>query len=251
MNFVNNPTVLKTSSVRSKPAGAQSPFRQSQLADFRLASIQSKGMNQAELQIRKHYSSGNLKEGLSLAKRLAKTNRNDDTYLALIAAGYMNLKRPLEAAKWAQRALKLNTMSIIGHEVLALAFHMTERFQESNRHCHTVIGRDPQNTQIRFIEAHNFQKLHDYDTAIKLYQDLLSFTPGHADALHNLILAANTVGNKDLVRQAAKRIIEVDDSKFSGYFYLAQVTKFSLDDPESISLLQKMVDHRAMPPTVE
>lgn len=242
MNFVRNPTALKTNLVRSELGVVQSPFELSQMPNLRIAPIYSKGMNQAELQIRKHYSSGNVEEGLSLAKKLAKTNRNDDTYLALIAAGYMNLKRPIEAAKWAQRALKINKMSIIGHEILSLAYHMTDRFQESNRHCRIVLGRDPQNMRIKFTEAHNFQKLHDYDTAIKLYQDCLAFQPNNADVMHNLMLAANTIGNKDLVKQLAKRLIEIDDSRFSGYYQLASVTKFSVDDPESISLLQQLVD---------
>ena len=242
MNFVSNPRASDNSLVTSKNSEALPSFRQTRLADAGLATSSVGDMSEAERQIRTHYDNGNIQEGLSLAKNLAKTHRQDETYLALTAAGYVKLKRPAEAVKWAHRALKLNKMSVTGHAVLAVALHMTGNFQASNQHCSQVKLSDPKNTQIRFTEAYNFQKLHDYNKAIELYQELLTFAPNHRQALHNLTDAAYTVGNKELVRDTARRLIAVDETGYIGYFFLAKVSKFNPDDPASITLLRKLLD---------
>ena len=243
MNFVKNPSDFAVAPVMSAATKAPSSLDQSELANFTLAGIEPTGMNQAEAQIRQHYGDGNFKEGVSLAKKLAKTDKTEDQFPALIAAGYMNLMRPMEAIKWGRRALKLNRLNVIANETMSVALHHTGNFHDSNRHCQFVLKRDPDNTRVRFVQAHNFQKLHDYNKSIKLWQELLTMAPYDGKAWHNLIVAAQTVGNKELVRNAACELLEFEENAVSGLYFLASVTKFSADDLESVRLLGKLVDN--------
>ena len=105
----------------------------------------------------------------------------------------------MEAIKWCRRALKLNKLNVIANETLSVALHVTGNFQDSNRYCQLVLKRDPDNTRVRFVQAHNFQKLHKYQESIELWNELLTLTPRNGLAWHNLIVAAQTVGNKELV----------------------------------------------------
>ena len=242
MNSVPQPSITSRPSPSTEANGGGGRISVKQDVNARPSSAAGFGANSSEKLIAAHYAKNEIKLGLSLAKRLAKQNRQQDSYLALIAVGYYNLDQYDNAAKWAEKALRLNPSNLLSNEVLARLLFKKGRYGESISRCNTVLKREPNNIGTMSLKAINFQKLHDYSEAILIYQRLLSLEPNHPDSLNNLMLCAVAINDSLLAKETAFRVIKEKTHATSGYFVLADNTKFHSGDPDSLALLQALLE---------
>ena len=242
MNSVLQPSITSKPSPSTEVNGGDGRISVKQDVNARASSVAGFGSNSSEKLITAHYAKNEIKLGLSLAKRLAKQNRQQDSYLALIAVGYYNLDQYDNAAKWAEKALRLNPSNLLSNEVLARLLFKKGRYGESISRCNTVLKREPNNIGTMSLKAINFQKLHDYSEAILIYQRLLSLEPNHPDSLNNLMLCAVAINDSLLAKETAFRVIKEKTHATSGYFVLADNTKFHSGDPGSLALLQALLE---------
>ena len=242
MNSIQKPATTSKPFPSIEVNGGDGRISVKQDVNARASSVAGFGSNSSEKMIAAHYAKNEIKLGLSLSKRLAKQNRQQDSYLALIAVGYYNLDQYDNAAKWAEKALRLNPSNLLSNEVLARLLFKKGRYGESISRCNTVLKREPNNIGTMSLKAINFQKLHDYSEAILIYQRLLSLEPNHPDSLNNLMLCAVAINDSLLAKETAFRVIKEKTHATSGYFVLADNTKFHSGDPDSLALLQALLE---------
>ena len=242
MNSIQKPATTSKPFPSIEVNGGDGRISVKQDVNARASSVAGFGSNSSEKMVAAHYAKNEIKLGLSLSKRLAKQNRQQDSYLALIAVGYYNLDQYDNAAKWAEKALRLNPSNLLSNEVLARLLFKKGRYGESISRCNTVLKREPNNIGTMSLKAINFQKLHDYSEAILIYQRLLSLEPNHPDSLNNLMLCAVAINDSLLAKETAFRVIKEKTHATSGYFVLADNTKFHSGDPDSLALLQALLE---------
>ena len=242
MNSIQKPPSIPKRSPSNKVEGGHSLFSTKQEANsqFSLAAG-SKADNPGEL-IARHYNNNEVKLGLSLAKRFAKLNRQQDGYLALIAVGHYMLGEYEKAAKWAEKALRLNPLNFRGNEVMARLHYKRGRYVDSMSRCNAMLRCNPNNTEAMTLKALNYTQLHDYKEAIVIYQRLLCFEPNDAETLANLMVCAVALNDSDLIKKTAFSLTREKTHAFMGYYYLAENTKFHADDPKSLELLEALLD---------
>ena len=119
MNSIQKPSTTHNSTPSTEVNGWDGRIYVQQDVNARVSLLASFGSHASEKLIAAHYAKNEIKLGLSLAKRLAKQNRQQDSYLALIAAGHYNLDQYDKAIRWAEKALRLNPLNLLGSEVLA------------------------------------------------------------------------------------------------------------------------------------
>ena len=242
MYFFNNLNGKNHTDAMSASMDAQSSFLPLQGLDSFVSSTCYNGIGQTESRIIKHYRKHEPRKGLSLARKLAKQNKNDDFAIALMSAGYMSLNRQKEAIKWARHALKLNRNNVIAHEVMARSLNKIKKFADSITHCELALKMDPENLELRRVQAQNFCSLGNYPRAVQIYQSILAKAPNHKSSLEDLCSAAEFLGDRALMKKAATKLVQVDPSHALGYTLLAKHTEFNLTDPNSIRLLEKLMD---------
>ena len=242
MNSIQKPATSSARAPSTNVDGGHGLFSLNQDANFQVTLATGSKADDPEELITKHYNNNEVMPGLSLAKRLAKLHRQHDGYLALIAVGHFKLGEYEKAAKWANKALRLNRLNFLGNEVMAKLLFKRGRYVESISRCNTMLRFKPNNTVAMWLKATNHFKLHNYEEAIAIYQRLLSFEPNHADSLANLMLCAVASNDSYLIKETAFALIKGKTHSFMGYFFLAENTKFHPEDPNALELLQALLD---------
>ena len=242
MHSIQKPSTTRNLSSSTDVNGGDGSISLNQDINARVSSVVGFGSNTSEKLIAAHFAKNEVTLGLSLAKRLAKQNRQQDSYLALIAVGHYNLSEYEKAAKWAEKALRLNRLNFLGNEVMAKLLFKRGRYVDSISRCDTILRNNPNNTETMWLKATNHFQLHNYKEAIAIYQRVLSIEPNHGNSLNYLMLCAVALNDSHLIKETAFSLIKEKTHVTMGYFFLAQNTKFHPEDPNALKLLKALLD---------
>jgi len=192
--------------------------------------------------------SPNLAEGhFNLANVLHKLRRSEEAVphyrraIALrpgLAGPYLNLagallalKRWQEAEQISRQAIRLRPDMAKPYADLAEALLALNRWQESAYNAEQAIRLEPASARAHCHLGCALFELGNHDQGLAEVEKALALDPDNTGALHEKARFLLILGQADEARVLLKQAIDIDPQKVVSYLLLAEISRFTADDP--------------------
>ena len=165
-------------------------------------------------------------------KSYLKHYPTDVAAIRMLAEVAARLGRDIDAENLLARCIELAPNFHFARQNYALILNRLNKAEQALVQAEILLRQEPENLSYLNIKAVALNKLGDCDTAIKLYEAIISKHAGHSKIWHSFGHTLKTAGFQERSIQAYRKSIELEPSYGEAYWSLANLKtfRFSAED---------------------
>ncbi len=159
-------------------------------------------------------------------KSYLKQYPTDVAAIRMLAEVAARLGRDIDAENLLERCIELAPDFHFARQNYALILNRLNKAEQALDQAEVLLRIEPENLSYLNIKAVALNKLGDCDTAIKLYDSIISKHPGYSKIWHSFGHTLKTAGLQERAVQAYRKSIELEPSYGEAYWSLANLKTF-------------------------
>lgn len=169
-------------------------------------------------------------------KEYLKDCPTDVAAIRMLAEVAARLGRDIDAENLLARCLELAPSFTFARQNYAYILNRSNKFEQSLRQAELLLEAEPENLSYKNLKAVALSKIGDYESAIRLYDDVLAANPGYSKIWHSFGHTLKTAGLLDRAVEAYRTSIRLEPNYGEAYWSLANLKTFRFTDDDVVRM---------------
>ena len=190
-----------------------------------------------------HLKKGDYKSAVSMLKKMMKTKPNDPYLIEQTAYCFLRLNNYKNALKYYKILLDLSPCSSKYNFNAACMYDFMEDYKNALKYYKYAVDADIRNISARNNYAVICCKLNQYDTAIKIFNDIMRVAPNHPEAYHHMgIIYRDYLNDMEMALLCLKKAYRLDKTSVLNPYQTAITYKVINDIPKALEYAKKAAE---------
>jgi arylsulfatase A-like enzyme/Tfp pilus assembly protein PilF len=167
---------------------------------------------------------------------------DNDSLVKLQALGYLGSFRGSQKDRGDRLADPKDKIELYNDIKMAQFLVTEEKMEQAESAIRSVLERDPDVLEARYILGNIFTRQEKYEEAIEEYSKALSVDPEYYDAIFGIALAYSKSGNSEEAIVGFKHLLDIDPKDTKPHFHLGNIYEERGELDEALTHLKSAVD---------
>ncbi|MGH8107587.1 MAG: tetratricopeptide repeat-containing sulfotransferase family protein [Arenimonas sp.] len=186
----------------------------------------------------------NIPEAEHCLKSYLKHYPTDVAAIRMLAEVAARLGRDIDTENLLARCIELAPNFHFARQNYGLILNRLNKGEQALAQAEILLQADPENLSYLNIKAVALNKLGDCDTAIKLYDSIISKYPGYSKIWHSYGHTLKTAGFQDRAVHAYRKSIELEPTYGEAYWSLANLKTFRFSQDDIVQMQSRLESGR-------